>query len=620
MTIINDNTVVVFSYQELKTALEIDNGYIYIYFGASITLTGGITIHRNKTNVILDGTYNNVRYTFTDRKSSATGDTISAQYASIKSVTFKNVDATGYNYYGLIYVPENSSLKDVVVIYENLTYVGCQLTFHPMGLSRYLNCNITIQDSYLSGNEVAECNKIEIGGTTTILHKSTGNSSFWFRNTNPSFKILPDAMVTFTSVSRELIYGTNTLNFQVLNGAYLSITTKNGMGYSNYGTGNTLLDSNATLKINQTSVYGSNPTWYITGSFLMNENSKLEMKNSYSGISSNNYNLYFNSASASFTLNNPTRFVLYNLKANVIYSNANIPYSFTFSRLNMWNTASSLLTAGTLDDIPNYAWYKETGQGIIAGTFNNTITNISTNNFTAEELKVLPALTNFQIGNKKALSIGTMPLMINALSDTDIIIKGVTTPNAQILLSYQSTSKTIIADETGAFQDTLSASLPVGTIVSFIANIPGEFIYKNTSVQIVYPGDLILEEAPTSLTFSLTPFHTNPVLCPRKSEATIKVLDSRLVSTDWKLFAVLVTELKSEENHYLKDGLVFFDANSIQILGEEKLLIYEGSQNEGDLKVTTINWDITEGIVLQILEAIYNNEIYKATVSFILEA
>ena len=38
MTIINENTVVVFSSEELKTALENENNYTPIYFGNDISL------------------------------------------------------------------------------------------------------------------------------------------------------------------------------------------------------------------------------------------------------------------------------------------------------------------------------------------------------------------------------------------------------------------------------------------------------------------------------------------------------------------------------------------------------------------------------------------------------
>ena len=120
------------------------------------------------------------------------------------------------NYYGVIYVPETSSLQNIVIEYKNITYTGPQICFHPTGLTRFIDVTLTIGDSSLTtGNEVAECNKIEIGGTSTINHTSKNNSSFWFRNNNPSFTILKNSNVNFTSEYRELIYGTNNLTFTI---------------------------------------------------------------------------------------------------------------------------------------------------------------------------------------------------------------------------------------------------------------------------------------------------------------------------------------------------------------------------------------------------------------------
>lgn len=76
MTIINENTIVVFTYDELKNILENTNTYTYIYLGANITLTNGIKISSTKKDLIIDGTYNNVTYTFEDKKSSSATDTI----------------------------------------------------------------------------------------------------------------------------------------------------------------------------------------------------------------------------------------------------------------------------------------------------------------------------------------------------------------------------------------------------------------------------------------------------------------------------------------------------------------------------------------------------------------
>lgn len=89
------------------------------------------------------------------------------------------MNTTGNNYYGIIYVPESASYKDIITEYNNITYNGTQISFHSTGLTRFINSNISINNTSLTnGGEVAECNKIEIGGNITITHNSKGNSAF----------------------------------------------------------------------------------------------------------------------------------------------------------------------------------------------------------------------------------------------------------------------------------------------------------------------------------------------------------------------------------------------------------------------------------------------------------
>ena len=63
MMIINDNMSAVFSSDELKTILEKDNTYNYIYFGSNMSLTSDIKIASTKANIIIDGTYDGTKTT-----------------------------------------------------------------------------------------------------------------------------------------------------------------------------------------------------------------------------------------------------------------------------------------------------------------------------------------------------------------------------------------------------------------------------------------------------------------------------------------------------------------------------------------------------------------------------
>lgn len=618
MTIIDNNTVVVFSSSELKEALEKDNGYTYVYFGSDITLTAGIKIASSKLNVTVDGMYNGVIHKLEDVKSLNAGDTISVN-TTMNKVVVRNMNVTGYNYYGIIYVPDSASYKNVIVEYNNITYVGPQICFHPYGLTRFIDSNVTISDATTtSGGEVAECNKIEIGGNTTITHNSKGNSAFWFRNTEPELTILSLADVTFISQYRELFYGPNNLAFSVLSGASFKITSYNGMAYGSYGTSNTIIAQGASLEIKQTNRNGSYPTWYSYGSITLENNSSLIMINDYTNITSSNYNISFASSTAGFYLNNPKKVVLYNSAANVIRTTATIPFKFQFTRINLFDAAIPIGQDASY--LPTYAWYKENDISIISGTFSSTTTKIESNNFTEEEIKTLPLLTNFIFPNKKILSIGKIPFRVNALTDKDTIMRGITLPKASILIKYDDVSKIVTSDDDGNFTYTYDSPLSIGTLITFNTKEYNDLLYNTKSIEIVYSGELTIDSASSLITFKLEPISTKPLLCPRKNNVSVIVTDSRVNSTAFKLYAAINHDLTSSSGVTLKDALVYVnEAGDIKTLSTTPVLVYTGTPNEGVIKVTNVTWKDNEGILLNVTEPLINSLEYTATIIWSIE-
>lgn len=620
MTIINENTVVVTSSSELKEALEKDNAYTYIYFGNNITLESGITISKNKNNIVIDGTYNNITYEFTDQKKLGTGDTINISSPTITNVTVKNLKITGYNYYGVIYVPDSSNYKNTAVEYNNITYLGPQISFNPWGLTRFINANITIEDSYATGNEVAECNQIEIGGKTTITHKSTGNSTFWFRNANPSFTILKDANVKIASEKRELFYGVTNLKFTISKNASLYLTTYNGLAYGTNGTETTVIDENALFSITKTNYSGSYATWYSYGTITLNTNSSLLITNDYPNITDNNYNISFQGANTGLYLNNPNKVILYNSKANIFNSSTTIPFSFSYSRINMFDKVVPYSGDISKDNLPTYSWYKNNSLSTISGTFNSTKTTISTNNYTEEELKILPDLTNFNFPNKKILSIGTVPLRLNAITDKDTNMSGITDSNASILIEYNDVSTIVKANEDGIFSYDYQETLEIGTVISFIVKNYDTVLYYNKTVEIVYSGELTLDTATKYFEFKLSPISDNPLLYPRLNDLIITVTDSRVDSSSWKLYATINHDLESDDGIILKDSLVYVNnLGEISILSSTPTLVYTGESNGGSIKVTNISWNENEEILFQLKGYLENKKDYKAEITWILE-
>ena len=105
MLIIDNTTVVVYSYDELKSALE--GTYTYVYLGNNITMTNGIKINRLTKELIINGTYEGITYILEDKKSLSASDTITISSNITTKITVCNVKFIGYNYYGIIYIPDS---------------------------------------------------------------------------------------------------------------------------------------------------------------------------------------------------------------------------------------------------------------------------------------------------------------------------------------------------------------------------------------------------------------------------------------------------------------------------------------------------------------------------------
>ncbi len=620
MKIINDSTVVVSSSVELKDVLEKDNGYSYVYFDNDITLQSGIKISSAKANVVIDGTYEGVRYTFTDYESLSSGDTISVSSPLTLKVVVCNMEIVGYNYYGVVYVPDSSSYKNTIIEYNNILYEGPQISFHPTGLTRFIDCDITISDGALvTGNEVAECNKIEIGGATSIVHNSKNNSAFWFRNSNSSFTILSNARVDFLSVNRELFYGVSNLTFSILNNGYFSVTSHNGMAYGSYGTGTTDIAPNGEFVLKQTGTNGSSPSWRSYGTITLSFNSSLTIINDYSGISTSNYNILF-SNNGGLILNNPKRVVLYNEKANVINASSSIPFEFNVSRINLFNNTINIGDDITLSTMPNYSWYKDIGSASITGKFTSSTTSITSNNFTEDELKKLPDLSNLIFANKKIFSVGDFSFRVNALTDSDVEMSGVTDAFNSILISYNDVNAVVVADSFGKFSYKYDKALDIGTVITFNVKLYEDVIYHTKVIQIVYSGELVLDSASKMVSFKLSPISYNPILCPRNNDVIVTVMDSRVSSSNWKLYAFVNHDLISSSSDVFDGALVYRDSDgNIFHLQDKPALVYTGTSNDGNTVTTEVKWKDDEGILLLINNKIISGKEYTANIVWTIE-
>lgn len=336
--------------------------------------------------------------------SSSNANAIGIRTASSLQVTVQNLNVIGKNYYGLIYVSESSSHQNVIVTYKNITYNGPQITYHPSGLSIYQDLTINIIDSTASvANEVAEAGSIQIGGKTTIIHNSVGDSTFWFRGYTglPYLEILENAQVSITT-TRDIAYTGSYLKIVINKNAEFNVKTKNGFFRDNgHQASSILIDENSIFSVIQSQANGSYATLTCRGDFTINKDAKLYMEANYQNSAPL---ILFNTSSSKFNINNPKSIIIYNKSYACISFNNTTTLNIKCGKLDYWLTSPQLVSTGVVENNPLYSWYKSNDEDlIIESTVTSSKTTITSNNLTEEEKEKLPDLNLLTFQTAKTL-------------------------------------------------------------------------------------------------------------------------------------------------------------------------------------------------------------------------
>ena len=554
--------------------------------------------------------------------SNASTDTIIAS-PNNKEIKIKNMDIEYTNNYGVVYAPAESLYKDVAVTYENINFLGTQLSFNPFGTTQIIGSIINIEDTNsITAGEVCESSRVIIGGNTTISSKATTCPLFIFRNDPPNISMifLCKSNINIYTDTKELMNGTNKLNFTILHDTEVNIITGNGFSvYSTTGANNVLIDERASLKIIEKS-HQRVPMWNIFGTLTMKEGSTLQLINSYKDTPIDNYNIYFKGNNPQINLDNPKEILIYTKNANVIYTNNPITYKIKCCRINFWNDSQELTSAGGISNLPDYYWYKNDALLELTGTITQTETSITTHNLTEEELANLPSLDNFKFQSKKQFSIGAIKTNIHPLNNTQDTISGHTSSFADVLIKYNGNTEIVTAEEDGFFKYDLTTSIPDNTEIEFISNIPNSFLYETRKITTPFNGELSLMDTDNSLSFSLIPINNSKIF-PRTKKIVISVVDSRLNSSNWRLFAYIDTPLTSLSGYLLEDALIFKKlTNENIILNETPQLVFQGVDTGGNPNKIDLTFSEEKGPLLDLTNnALVANEEYFANIIWTIE-
>lgn len=192
---------------------------------------------------------------------------------------------------------------------------------------------------------------------------------------------------------------------------------------------------------------------------------------------------------------------------------------------------------------------------------------------------------------------------------------------ADILIKYDGNEEIVEADNSGYFEYIIANTIPDGTEIEFISNVASSFIYGSRIVTSPYNGELSLMDATKTFTFSLVPISSNLVILRKNDSLSLEIVDSRVNSSEWKVYAYIENPLTSQVGYTLPDALVFKKLDDeIISLSETPALVFTGTNNNGDVQRTLITWSKEKGPLLDLTDnALEVNEEYFAEVNFVLE-
>ena len=615
--IIDNSTVVVTTNDELKQVLSEDNGYEYVYLGSDINATSGFVINSNKVKIVIDGTYNNTKYTYTNNLSSE--ETVIKASTTNKRIILKNMNIVSSHGYGVIYVPSHPNYSNVVVEYNNIKFSGIELSQNYYGTTKIIDSVLEVKDTNnVSAQRACNSNRILIDGNTTITSDSNTNTIFFFNDVIPSLvKIMPNSRVSITT-NREFMNGTNRLDLIVGHGAEFLLTTGNGFAITTtHGARNVLIEEMANFTFIEKS-HQRVPMWNVFGDFKVLEGASISVINTYMTTPSDNYNIYFKGTNQKFVLDNPKYVNIYTKNANVVYTNNPVDFVFSFSRINMWIYALDYTSACNLDDTPAFYWYKENTPAKITGVLNQDSTTVTSHNFTDTELSSISDINSFTLQNKKILTIGMVKINVHPITDSTAKISGHTMPYTNVKIEYDNKNLTVISDENGLFEKNIDSVIPDNTRIKITTCLNSCFTERRVTTPFV--GELTLLKVTENIPFSVIPSSINPIILPKKNETVVTVVDSRVNSTNWKLYLNYTNPMIEATGKVLIDSLFFKKFNNEEIaLKTNRKLIYESNDNGGGVNVSNITFSVDKGLFLKPSKDLLEDEDYSTLIVWSVE-
>jgi len=584
------------SFAELKTAIS-DATTTEISVTSDIVFSGGIQVNATKGSVVVD--FNG--HTVTDNNNLTFTETIYvASTTNTVSVTVKNAIWNGRNYYGVVGVYNGNT--NTTIELNNITYTGPQFVYNKNGVTKIVDCNVTLDKNGSTTNpqEFCEANRVFISGNVTVVANSTSDAVIWFTGTGAALTVEEGATFKVTAASTYFLYTDVSPVMLFKNGSDTTIVAKNGLFYasgsSTHIASTFTLEENASFVAHKT-VSNSIPMFKCQTSFVLGKNSTFQL---YSEVISSTALMYFGQV-ANIQFNSPKSVVLYNRGGNAFSfqtGSAATPNTIALSAemLRLWDVAKALESAGGFSDTPTTQYFKANYNGEITMSIKATSSQISSldTNLAEGDTGYPLAASAFKLLTSKVVSMGNLALNPNAITDISTSVSGTAEKGANMMIEYDAVSQEGTATDSGTFTFPLDSKLAVGTIVKVGTN--KKFLTKTLSVTTT--GSVSITNLPDLNFFAFTSRSNKSVIFRQDTDWSIEVSDTRADGEDWFLYAHIQSPLTSETST-LDDVLVFTAGGTSTALTNTPLLVYSGTGSNTP-KVTNVNWEKIEGILLNI--------------------
>ncbi len=595
-TILNNNSIIVYSFDELKGVLTTTNDYTTVYLGSDIQMqSSGIQIHASKTELTIDGQPPGTteRHVLKDYASLSATAAINIRQNGLQHLTVRNLEMQGLNHYGPFVVYMN--ISGVTITYENVEYRGPQLAYNRAGTIEIKNSKIDIVSvSTTGGQEVAEAAKVFLEGNVAINHANS-NSVFWLGSSDASLTIRAGANVIVNGDVYFIYADVGAPTVTIENGANFELYVKQVLTYGTHQLQSFSIQENARFVYRQSSSINY-ASIRIQSQMIVEKNATLDMQRP----SGSKALIEMTSANAAVTFDQPMRIKLANAQyAPIVFSRSGT-LTMNTSTINLWR---SLQLEDQMQNMPDYIWNKNNTEPLtVSANFTQAVPSSLTSNLQSEDPIVDPLNTStFNLSAARVLALGQYRLTGDATTKS---VYGFTEPNADLKATYDSKNLAGLALSDGSYSIKFDDPLPeVGSRIVVLSH--NNFLKARQFVQVVDNTNAVLRFAniPENLEFVKSSIPAVTTMVARViPNWTISIWDGRGVGSTWRLDASIDHPLQAYPNGSLQtlpNALVFVDSSlNVFPLSSAALPIYYGTTTS--TPQTDLVWPDNQGFLVQL--------------------